>query len=162
LTVKLLLKNLLFTVIVPGSVGVYIPILLGRGIPAKAGAIPVVSWLLFATAAAIYGWSVWQFAAHGRGTPFPMDAPKRLVARGPYQYTRNPMYLALFAALLGWTLLYQTVSLVLYSLAVAAVVNLFVLGYEEPHLGRQFGPEYDEYKAKVPRWVPCLPRQPDA
>jgi len=134
----LVLKNVLFTLVVPGTVGVYLPLVLTRGVPAKLGLTLPVSMGLFAIALAIYLWSVWNFASRGRGTPLPIDAPKRLVVQGPYLYTRNPMYLALFTALLGWILLYQTTGLLLYTFAVAAVVTLFVIGYEEPHLKREF------------------------
>jgi hypothetical protein len=99
--VMLVLKNVLFTLVVPGTVGVYLPLVLTRGVPAKLGLTLPVSMGLFAIALAIYLWSVWNFASRGRGTPLPIDAPKRLVVQGPYLYTRNPMYLALFTALLG-------------------------------------------------------------
>jgi protein-S-isoprenylcysteine O-methyltransferase Ste14 len=35
-----------------------------------------------------------------------------------------------------------------------AAANLFVWGYEEPALRRQFGAEYDRYVATVGRWFP--------
>ena len=157
---KLVLKNALFTLIVPGTVGVYLPLVLTRGRSPALGAAFLASLVLFALA--IYLWSVWNFASRGRATPLPIDAPKRLIIQGPYLYTRNPMYLALFAALLGWNLLYQGTGLLIYSLAVAALVTLFVIGYEEPHLQREFGAEYDAYTARVPRWVLRPPRLPDA
>ena len=158
----LVLKNVLFTLIVPGTVGVYFPLLLARGDLAKPGLALPASLGLFAIAFAIYLWSVWHFASRGRATPLPIDAPKSLMVRGPYRYTRNPMYLALFSALLGWLLLYQTFALLIYAGAVAALVAGFVTRYEEPHLQREFGGEYSEYKAKVPRWFPRLRRFPDA
>jgi protein-S-isoprenylcysteine O-methyltransferase Ste14 len=34
------------------------------------------------------------------------------------------------------------------------VAHLFVVVYEEPTLRRQFGEEYDRYRATVPRWIP--------
>ncbi len=37
-----------------------------------------------------------------------------------------------------------------------AATHLFVLAYEEPHLERAFGAEYEEYRAAVPRWLPRL------
>jgi len=158
----LLLKNVLFTLIVPGTFGVYLPLVMTRAASPRLGLALYVSLGLFALALAIYLWSTWNFAARGRGTPLPLDAPKRLVIQGPYRYIRNPMYLAVFSALLGWLLLYQITVLLLYAFIFAAVATLFVMGYEEPHLARSFGAEYDQYRAKVPRWLPRLPRLPDA
>jgi protein-S-isoprenylcysteine O-methyltransferase Ste14 len=160
--VSLLIRNVLFTVIVPGTFGGYLPVLLARGVQPTSGPALPLSLALFALGAACYLWSVWNFARRGHGTPLPIDPPKKLVVEGPFRYTRNPMYLGLFLALLGWTLRYQTLGLVLYSLAVAAVVNLFVIGYEEPHLRRTFGHEYDAYRAHVPRWLPRLSRRREA
>jgi len=160
--VRLALKNVLFTLVVPGTVGVYFPLVLAKGDLAKPGVALPVSLGLFAIAFAIYLWSVWHFASRGRATPLPIDAPKNLMVQGPYRYTRNPMYLALFSAMLGWLLLYQTLALLLYAIAVAAMVAAFVIRYEEPHLQREFGAEYSEYKSKVPRWLPRLRRFPDA
>ena len=159
---NLLLKNVLFTLVVPGTVGVYLPLILTRGVTAHLGPTLPVALGCFALATTMYLWSVWNFATRGRGTPLPADAPKRLVIQGPYLYTRNPMYLALFTALLGWMLLYQSLGLLLYTLAVAVAVPFFVVRYEEPHLQREFGADYDEYKAKVPRWLPRLRRSPGA
>lgn len=155
---KLVLKSLLFTLVVPGTVGVYLPLILARGRFAILGLNLPVSLGCFAIASTVYLWSVWNFATRGRGTPLPADAPKRLVIQGPYLYSRNPMYLALFAALLGWLLLYQSIGLLLYTLVVAIGVSFFVVRYEEPHLQREFGADYDAYKAKVPRWLPRLRR----
>ena len=159
---SLLVKNLLFTLVVPASVGFYMPLLLVRGsTPSSAIALPL-SLVLFALATALYLWSVWNFATRGRGTPLPLDAPRKLVIQGPYRYTRNPMYLALLSALLAWLLLFQTAVIALYFLAGAIAVNVFVIGYEEPHLRQVFGAEYDTYMAQVPRWLPRFPRQQDA
>ena len=34
--------------------------------------------------------------------------------------------------------------------------SLFVMIYEEPHLAKVFGAEYEEYRARVGRWLPRL------
>lgn len=155
---KLLLKNVLFTLIVPGAVGVYVPLLLAVGARPVGAPAVLVSLLLFATAGALYLWAVANFAWRGRGTPLPLDAPKELVIQGPYRYTRNPMYLALFSALLGWIVLFQTLIILLYSLALGTIVRLFVIRYEEPHLRQTFGKAYEDYAAQVPRWIPRFAR----
>ena len=156
----LVLKNVLFTLVVPGTIGVYFPLILARGALPKPGMALLISLGLFAIALAIYLLSIWYFASRGRATPLPIDAPKRLMVQGPYRYTRNPMYVALFSALLGWLLLYQAFALLLYTTVVGAAVAVFVVRYEEPHLTREFGGEYSEYNAKVPRWLPRIPRPP--
>jgi protein-S-isoprenylcysteine O-methyltransferase Ste14 len=39
--------------------------------------------------------------------------------------------------------------------------NLYFLLFEEPNLERRFGKDYQDYKKKVPRWIPNLkPYQP--
>ena len=59
---------------------------------------------LLAFGGAIYAWCVWDFAVFGRGTPAPIDAPKKLVVRGLYRYTRNPIYLGVLTVLLDGAL----------------------------------------------------------
>lgn len=154
----LLLKNLLFTVIVPGTVSVYLPILLARGRPVPPGAGRGFASGFLALGAAIYVWCVWDFATFGRGTPAPIDAPKDLVVRGLYRYTRNPMYLGVLIVILGWAVLFRAAILAAYGIVVATCFQLFVVLYEEPHLGREFGPAYEAYRTKVGRWLPRFRR----
>jgi protein-S-isoprenylcysteine O-methyltransferase Ste14 len=99
---------------------------------------------------------VWDFAVIGRGTPAPIDAPKRLVTRGPYAVARNPMYVGMLLALVGWLALYPTAALAIYAAAVALGFHVWVVFYEEPHLRRVFGAEYDDYCSRVGRWFPRL------
>lgn len=150
----LLLKNLLFVVLVPGTVGVLLPWRLAGGPPPVGGLHAVGAVALWAAGGALLLACVWQFAVHGRGTPAPIDAPKHLVVRGPYRFVRNPMYLAVLAAILGWSAWYGDPRLLVYAFAVAVGFHLFVLFYEEPHLGSLFGDEYDAYRAAVRRWLP--------
>jgi len=103
---------------------------------------------------------VWDFARFGRGTPAPIDAPKRLVTRGLYRYTRNPMYVGVLTVILGWAVLFRAWALVAYALAVWSCFHSFIILYEEPHLRAQFGKEYEEYRVRVSRWLPgrsCTP-----
>jgi protein-S-isoprenylcysteine O-methyltransferase Ste14 len=148
----LLLKNILFTLVVPGTVAVYVPMLIAEGRSTASGLIFVIACTLFALGVGMCFWCVWDFAAFGRGTPAPIDAPKKLVVRGLYRYTRNPMYLGVLTILIGWTVVFQSATLVCYVIAVATCFHLFVVFYEERHLQRKFGNEYDDYRARVNRW----------
>lgn len=149
----LLLKNLLFTLVVPGTVAVYVPLSIARGHPRASHGMLILALVLLGLGGVIYGWSVWDFAAFGRGTPAPIDAPKRLVARGLYLYTRNPMYLGVLTVILGWAAFFEAAVLVVYALAVFGAFELFIVHYEEPHLLREFGREYEAYREGVGRWL---------
>ena len=126
-----------------------------EGTAAAAGAIA-----LLALGVAGYFVCSLDFAIFGRGTPAPIDMPKHLVVRGPYQYTRNPMYISVLTILLGESALFRSVALLEYAGIVAIGFHLFVLIQEEPALRRKMGEAYEKYCEEVPRWVPRLPARP--
>jgi len=148
----LFLKNLLFTLVVPGTVAIYVPLRIAADRSAASGATFAVAALCLVLGASIYVWCVWDFATFGRGTPAPIDAPKKLVVRGLYRYTRNPMYTGVLAVIVGWVLLFRAPELTLYALFVAVCFESFVLLYEEPHLRGEFGRQYEDYCSRVGRW----------
>ena len=153
----LAVRNVVFTVVVPGLGGVWLPwrLLATRGQqpgPVAWEAVPLV-----AAGVALYAWCVWNFAAVGRGTPGPWDAPSRVVAAGPYRWVRNPIYIAALAIVAGEAWLFGSVRLLAYAGLMAVFFHLFVTGYEERILSRRFGRSYLEYRRAVPRWVPGRP-----
>ncbi len=158
----LFLKNILFTIVVPGTVAVYVPLLLVKGRPLGSVGAMLLGFGLVMAGAAIYVWCVWDFATFGRGTPAPIDAPKKLVVRGLYRYTRNPMYVGALTIILGWATVFQSLPLVLYAVVVCVCFQAFILLYEEPHLRRAFGAEYEAYTQRVSRWLPLIRRHPSA
>ena len=102
-----------------------------------------------------------RFVVEGLGTPAPVAPTANLVVGGIYRYVRNPMYLAIVAAILGQALLLGQVSLLWYGLGIGLLQAAFVHWHEEPVLRRRFGAEYDAYRRAVPAWWPLLrPWQP--
>jgi protein-S-isoprenylcysteine O-methyltransferase Ste14 len=156
--VSLVVRNVVFTVVVPGVGAIVLPwwILTSRGSP-PALAVPVAS-MVIAVGAALYITCLWLFARIGRGTPGPWDAPRRLVTAGPYRWVRNPIYLGALLVVVGEAWLFLAPALLAYAMVMALAVHLFVVGYEEPTLRRTFGDAYREYLATVPRWIPRRPR----
>lgn len=157
-TLSLIVRNLVFTVVVPGLGGVWAPwsILTRHGgspTPVAWEAVPVI-----AAGAALYGWSVWNFAAVGNGTPGPWDAPTRVVATGPYRWVRNPIYIGALLVVAGEAWLFLSLPVLAYAGVMAVFCHLFVTGYEERTLSRRFGRAYLEYRRAVPRWIPRRPR----
>jgi protein-S-isoprenylcysteine O-methyltransferase Ste14 len=155
---SLALRNFLFTVVIPGSGGVYVPWLILR----RHGASPTpATWpgvAVIAAGVALYLWCLWVFAAVGRGTPGPWDPPRRFVAVGPYRWVRNPIYLAGMVIVLGEAWLFGSAALLLYAVGAAAGFHLLVVAYEEPGLRDRFGEQYEAYRRAVSRWVPRSPR----
>src|ERR671914_565368 len=84
------------------------------------------------------------------------QARERLVVGGVYRYVRNPMYVAVLAAIVGQALLLGRLVLLLYAAAAWLVVAAFVRFYEEPTLTRRFGADYEAYRRAVPAWLPRL------
>ena len=97
-----------------------------------------------------------RFVMEGLGTPAPIAAPERLVVGGVYRYVRNPMYVAVLAAIVGQALLLGRLGLLLYAAAAWLLVAGFVRWYEVPTLTRRFGEDYEAYRRAVPAWWPRL------
>ena len=88
-----------------------------------------------------------------------MDTPpERLVTAGPYAWCRNPMYLGHIVFLLGLTLALQSGVAGLITVA-SAIWFHFRVRRDERRLQAMFGKAYQEYAARVSRW---LPRRTDA
>lgn len=98
-------------------------------------------------------WSVLLFGTEGRGTLAPIDPPTRFVARGPYRFTRNPMYVGVTCWLLSLAAFTGSRAVLLYGVILPLVFHTFVVLVEEPGLSRTFGAPYDEYRRRVPRWI---------
>jgi protein-S-isoprenylcysteine O-methyltransferase Ste14 len=161
----LFLKNFLFTVFVPGSVAVFIPYrIVVRADPGLVFAPWRLLWSapLFLLGAGIYFWCLWNFAVTGRGTPAPIDPPKRLVVRGLYRHVRNPMYLGVLLVVAAWAAVSGSGRVVEYGLGVAVVFHLFVVLVEEPLLRHRFGASYEAYCRAVSRWLPGRAYRPAA
>ena len=82
-------------------------------------------------------------------------SPKILLTRGPYQFSRHPMYLAELALWLGWALLYGSVAVSVGFLIVCVGVSALA-PREERALEAKFGEAYRQYKARVPRWLVAM------
>ena len=94
----------------------------------------------------------------GLGTPGLWDAPRRVVAAGPYRWVRNPIYIAALLIVSGEAWLFLSADLLLYASALAVAFHLLVTGYEEPRLRARFGGPYEAYRRAVSRWFPHPPR----
>ena len=155
------IKTLAHTLLIPGSVLVFVPYLLVR--ERDPTLLELDAWQLAGAVWIIVGivigsWCTFDFMIRGRGTPNPLDPPKLLVQLGFYRYVRTPGYVSVAFILLGETLFFRSVSVAIYAAVLLAGIHLLVVLYEEPILRQRYHESYDEYCRRVPRWIPRIRR----
>ena len=156
--ISLLLRNLLFTLLQPGLIVGLFPYLLLRRRDKPFFPDPWTGWQYVGAFIMIVGFLVLmrcilRFATEGKGTISPLDPTKKLVAKGLYRYSRNPMYIGAMTLLVGEAVFWQSLVLALYAAVVFIGFNLFIIFHEEPRMRRDFGTEYGSYSQKVRRWL---------
>jgi len=154
------LRGLVFTLLVPGVVGVCVPLALRSGASARAG-FWQAGWIAIAGGAALYLWSLLRFLASG-GTPAIFftrrlrfligEEPDSLVHGGPYRFSRNPMYLGVLLVVFGQAAVLASLRVALYGACLWLAFHVVVVCFEEPHLGARQGTAYKDYCRRVPRW----------
>src|SRR5215207_8998060 len=127
-----------FFLVAPGTVVGLIPWLLTGWqlrdpVPPYWAPIRVLGAILLVAGLIVLVQAFVRFVVEGLGTPAPIAAPERLVVGGLYRYVRNPMYVAVLAAIVGQALLLGQFGLLLYAAALWLVSAAFVRWYEEPH-----------------------------
>ena len=155
-----ILGSAIFLLIAPGIVAGYVPWRISRwqvGTPLLGTVVfRVIGGLLIIAGLPVLLDSFARFALQGLGTPAPIFPTRHLVVSGLFRYVRNPMYVAVVSLILGQGLFFGSVRVLAYGVAVWVGFYLFVLIYEEPALRNNFGLEYEEFFANVPRWIPRL------
>jgi len=91
-------------------------------------------------------------AGGGRGMERP---PDRIIATGPYRYTRNPMYLGHLIFMMGLAVTFWSWFALVLLAARAIWFHRRVL-HDEERLEARFGAEYVAYKKHVKRWIPGI------
>jgi len=86
-------------------------------------------------------------------TLIPNRPATAFVTEGPYQFTRNPMYVSLFALYIAVTSFANTWWPLIILPLVLLVVDRAVIAREERYLGAAFPSEYAAYRARVRRWL---------
>lgn len=117
-----------------------------------------LGWLVIISAIALITSAQVSFVRFGGGTGVPNDPPNQLVARGPYRWVRNPLYISGNALLWGTAFVHHSSGLLTLAIVIALGFHLFVFFYEEPQLEKRYGDAYREYKLRVPRWLPRFPK----
>lgn len=114
--------------------------------------LDALSWLVLIAALGIIGWSAWFFFR--RKTPIePHHTPRTLIVDGPYQLSRNPIYLALVLLTLSSAMGNSSLLGLVMAGALWLVLDRRFAAPEEMMLRQTFGDEADDYIAQIRRWV---------
>jgi protein-S-isoprenylcysteine O-methyltransferase Ste14 len=147
-----LLRALIAFLALPGMFAIAVPLGLVRYFPPThaprtMGLGPLV------VGALLLLWCARELHVAGRGTLAPWSPPQRLVATGPYRFSRNPMYIAVILMLLGWAEFYGIAPLWYYLGGAAIAFHLRVVLGEEPWLARTQGAAWEAYRSRTKRWI---------
>ena len=134
LVIGLILRALAPTPFLPHGVGYVLGAVL----------IVIAVWLLF------WGVRVMRGAGTSEKTSVPTTA---LVTTGPFQFSRNPLYVSLTLCYLGIATAAQSLWAIALLVVVLAVIRRGVIDREERYLERRFGSDYLRYKERVRRWI---------
>lgn len=122
-------------------------------IPARvAQESTIAGAIFFSVGAIIAGWALFIFYK-AKTTTVPGKSSASMVTWGPYRFTRNPMYVGLTLAYIGEAGLTRHVWPLAMLPLVLAYVNWSVIPLEESKLKEVFDEQYQQYCARVRRWV---------
>ncbi|MGW1750694.1 methyltransferase family protein [Streptomyces sp. NPDC002092] len=151
------LGSTLFLFLAPGTVVVLVPWWLTGW---RAGdwwpPVRVLGLVPLAAGALVLLSAFARFLTEGSGTPAPVAPTEHLVVGGLYRYVRNPMHVAVIAAIGGQGLLLARPVLFGYDVLAGGAMWAFATWYEQPALARRFGADYTRYRRAVPGWLPRM------
>jgi protein-S-isoprenylcysteine O-methyltransferase Ste14 len=83
----------------------------------------------------------------------PREPTTALVVTGPFRYSRNPLYVALFLMYIGLALSLNTLWPIVLLAVLFPLMHWGVVLREERYLDQKFGEVYSRYCAVTRRWI---------
>ncbi|MGB0719291.1 MAG: methyltransferase family protein, partial [Bdellovibrionales bacterium] len=112
-------------------------------------------WLglvLFTGAVAFAKWAIGTMKKAGTNVPPNLPATA-LVTHGPFQYSRNPIYLAFLVAYAGLGMMADAPIMMVLVIGLFFALERGAIRPEEDYLTQTFGEDYLTFKARTRRWV---------
>lgn len=147
--VKLHPPTVLFIALVSGYV---IRLFVGGRMPLPRAFAEGVGGLLVIVSLGLVLSAVQIFAEKGQGLR-PATPAGELFQKGPYKFTRNPIYLAMMLFGAGFGIATSNVWIIITTAVAGIIIHFLAILPEEEYLERKFGEEYAAYKARVRRWI---------
>jgi protein-S-isoprenylcysteine O-methyltransferase Ste14 len=109
--------------------------------------IQMTGWALLGVGFLLASWAVLE-AGDQR-----ISSPEKLIINGPYCVSRNPMYLGWMSGYIGLGFIFASPWILILFPLVFAYNHFFDIKGEETYLHEIFGPVYEEYCKRVPRYI---------
>ncbi len=117
-----------------------------------ASALAPVKFGLFLVGGILFGWSALELRRHD--TTLEHGEPTTaLVTRGPYSFSRHPIYLALILILLALAIQSASPWFVILTAAFWIAIQRLTVRREEAYLAKEFPDEHAGYRRSVHQWI---------
>lgn len=123
-------------------------------LPFMPDALPagLIGGAVFAVALALFAWAIATVTRAGSNVPTNQPTTT-IVDTGPFRFTRNPIYLAMFLGLIALAIAFDSLWPLVALVPFALVIRYGVVAREEAYLERKFGDVYRQYRSRVRRWL---------
>ena len=120
--------------------------------PLPSPAADWAGWALIMAGIAVIVWSIVAMA-RVKTSVNPYSPSAAIATSGPYQYSRNPIYVADIVIYSGFCSLFNMLWPLVFLPLVVVAVHKGVIEREERYLERRFGQLYVAYRSRVRRWI---------
>ena len=132
---------------------IVLAVLLGRFIPTPFPHYLRMLGLGLIVAGLLLGVGAFHEFRKAHTTLDPHGSVAALVTEGPYQFTRNPIYLGFALMVVGFPLNAGSYSGIVVAPLFMFTLNYLVIEKEEAYLEGKFGQAYTDYRSRVRRWL---------
>ena len=141
----------ILAIIIGYVLGRFVPIMDDFLVPAPArywvgGAVVII-------AGVVLGWWPIKLFQETEQDVKPWTSTPEIVVKGPYKFTRNPMYLMMVVVCIGFSIILDEAWVFVMAPVCGYVNYLVAIRHEEAYLEGKFGAAYAEYRSSVRRWL---------
>jgi len=122
-------------------------------LPIMRYGVCLVCGIVFIILAPTLALSAFRTMKSGGTNVHPSEPALALVRGGPFQFTRNPMYLALCLLQVALGFFLNDLITLLFVVPLAVIFHYGVVLREERYLTAKFDEPYLQYKREVRRWI---------
>ena len=121
-------------------------------LPMEFGGTRPLGIILIVAAIVVDLWAM-KTLYEARTTVLPNRGSDHLVTRGPFGFSRNPIYVANMVLLVGMGCLSMNTWFLLLAPLNGIMTHFLAVRREETHLLARFGYQFEAYCRKVRRWI---------